>query len=60
MQISDVSDECEHSKLEGVAKLEINESQLPNPQFIYKTEEETDKDPMDKDEVFKNLPPRKQ
>ena len=59
-QISDISDECEHSEGEGVVKLEIDENQLPNPQFIYKTEEETDEDPMDEDEVFKNLPPRKQ
>ena len=59
-QISDVSDECEHSEVEGVVKLKIDESQLPNPQFIYETDEEIDEDPVDEDEVFKNLPPRKQ
>ena len=58
--ISDMSNECEHSEVEGVVKLEVNEDQLPNPQFIYKTDKETDGDPLDEDEVFKNLPPRKQ
>ena len=59
-QISNVSDECEHSEVEGVVKLEIDESQLPNPQFIYETDEETDEDPMDEHGVFEILPPRKQ
>ena len=58
--ISDISSDCEHSKIEGVVKLEVNEDQLPNPQFIYETDEETDEDPLDEDEVFENLPPRKQ
>ena len=31
-----------------------------DPHFIYKTDEETDKGPLDEDEVFKKLPPRKQ
>ena len=35
----------------------MNEDQLPNPQFIYETDEETDEDPLDEDEVFENLPP---
>ena len=34
--ISDVSDDCDHSEMEGVVKLEDNEDQLPNSQFIYK------------------------
>ena len=55
-----MSDECEHSEMEGVVKVEVNEDQLPNPQFIYETDEETDEDPLDEDEVFENLPPRKQ
>ena len=53
-----MSNDYEHSEVEGVVKLEVNEDQLPNPQFIYKTDEETDEDPLD--EVFENLPPRKQ
>ena len=51
-QISDMSDECEHSEVEGVVKIEVNEDQLPNPQFIY----ETDEEPLDEDEVFKSYP----
>ena len=60
LQIPNVSDECECSEVEEVVKLEINEDQLSNPQFIYETYEETDEDPINEDEVFENLPPRKQ
>ena len=42
LQTSDVANECEYSEVEGVVKLEIDDSQLPNPKFIYKTDEETD------------------
>ena len=51
--ISDMSDDCEHSEVEGVVKLEINEDQLPNSQFIYETEKETDEDPLDEDEFLR-------
>ena len=50
--ISNVLDECEHSEVEGLVKLKVNEDQLPNPQFIYKTDEETDEDPLDEDGSF--------
>ena len=59
-QISNISSECEHSEVEGVVELEVNEDQLPRPQIIYETDEDTDEDPLDEDEVFENLPPRKQ
>ena len=41
-------------------ELEVNGDQLPRSQFIYETDEETDEDTLDEDEVFENLPSRKQ
>ena len=41
-------------------KLEVSEDQLLEPQFIYETYKETDEDPLDEDDIFETLLPRKQ
>ena len=42
--ISDISDTSdEHSEVEGVVKLEPEESIMRSPLYIYTTEEDTDK-----------------
>ena len=56
--ISDISND--HSELEGIVKLELDEHDLPPPIYVYETEESLDQDPEDEDAAFENLPPHKQ
>ena len=56
----DVTSDSECSEVEGVIKLDVDEKQLPKLQYIYETDEDTDEDPLDEDNTFEKLPPRKQ
>ena len=45
--------------MEDIVKLEVDEKKLKTADFVYKTEESTDEDPMNEDEAFDALPSRK-
>ena len=48
------------SEVEGVVKVDLDGKQLPNLQYVYETDEDTEEDPLDENDTFDQLPPRKQ
>ena len=57
---ADVTSDSECSEVEGVVKVDLDEKQLPNLQYVYETDEDTEEDPLDENDTFDQLPPRKQ
>ena len=59
-QVSDMTSDKEPLEIESVIKLEVNEDKLPKPQNIYETDEDSKEDALNEDEVYEQVPLRKQ
>ena len=60
MSPSSMASAKELVETEEVVKLEVDEKQLPQLQYVYEMDEATDKDLSEEEEVFKQMPPWKQ